>query len=71
MSDTKHGPLQDPINLTPFDLLMHGIEIVEQVPNYFRFRTVANDKVGALHDTPAQAIQSARRCFGVWEDEGK
>lgn len=68
MKQDSDGPLQDPVNLTPFDLYWAGIIIEEPMPNYYRYLRVDNGKKGALHDTPKQAIASARKCFGVWED---
>lgn len=64
-----HGPLQDPINLTPFDLLVRGIEIIEAVPNSYGFRLPATDYRGAWHHTPEQAIRHARWAFKIYEDE--
>lgn len=64
-----NGPLQDSSDLTPDDLHWAGIAIEEPVPNYYRFRCVDDGTLGALHDTPKQAIASARRYFGIYPEE--
>ena len=69
--DDADGPLQDPVNLTPFDLYWAGVEIEEPVPQYYRFRCMDDGKVGAMHDTPEQAIKHARKMFGIWPNEGE
>lgn len=65
-------PAWEPRYDTPLDLKVAGINIEEAEPNYWRFVAdpviYPNREPGALHDTQEQAVASARKVFGIWEE---